>query len=281
VFSRLEIGNITIKLNSRRLLNAVLSSYNVSDGDVLAAIRIIDKLDKIGEQAVVDELQAIGISNAQQVITALKPESTNAKTLEKLAAYNTTEMQTFLDLCKQLSIPEQNLLIDPTLARGLDYYTGLIFEVVSADSDFGTICAGGRYDNLCALFSDQDFSGMGVAFGFERIMLLLEQQGRFTDICATSKALVTVFDPDDIASSLTIFNTLIDANIPAEIYLGSDKLAKQFKFADKKRIPFVIIAGPDELAKNEVTIRRMETGKQKTLPFDQLTRYMEGYYEAR
>lgn len=280
VFERLKIGNIRIKLNSRRLLNAVLSAYDVPEGKLLPAIRIIDKIDKIGGDAVIAELQELDVSNAKEVLTALKPESTNKATLRKLSKYDTAELQIFLELCGKLSVPDENLQLDPTLARGLDYYTGLTFEVISTDADFGTICAGGRYDDLCGLFSDQDFSGVGVAFGFERIMLLLEQQGRFQDDRASSRALVTVFNKDMTANSLAIYNTLIASSVPVEIYLGDAKLGKQFKFANKKRIPLVIIQGPDELAKNEVTIRCMETGEQEAVPLDRLAAYVENYEEA-
>ena len=275
VFARLEIGNITIKFNSRRLLNAILSACGVAEDKLLPAIRIIDKLDKIGEVAVTRELQELGVQNAEKVIAALKPEENNTKTLQKLAVYDTTEIEAFLKLCKQLAVPEESLQLDPTLARGLDYYTGLTFEVVSADYDFGTICAGGRYDNLCGMFSDQDFSGMGVAFGFERIMLLLEQLDRLQNVSTSSRALVTIFNDDMRVNSLVIYNTLITSGIPAEIYLGGDKLGKQLKFADKKQIPLVIIQGPGELVKDEVTVRSMETGEQSTMPSDQLASYIK------
>lgn len=280
VFGRLGIGNIKIKLNSRRLLNAILSAYDIPEDKLLPVIRIIDKIDKIGDAAVVAELQELGILNAKEVLTALKPEPTNETTLQKLDKYDTSELQTFLKLCSTLSVPDENLQVDPTLARGLDYYTGLTFEVISTDADFGTICAGGRYDNLCGLFSDQDFSGMGIAFGFERIMLLLEQQGRFQNDRASSRALITVFNKDMATNSLAIYNTLITSNVPVEIYLEDDKLGKQFKFADKKCIPLVIIQGPDELAKNKVTIRRMETGEQEAVPLDKLAAYIENYEET-
>ncbi len=281
VFERLKIDDITIKLNSRRLLNEVLAAYKVEPDKFIAVIRVIDKLDKIGSDSVTELLQNIGIKNAKEILEALTPAATNEETLAKLKDYDTSELQTFLDYCRELKVPEANLQIDPTLARGLDYYTGLTFEVVSGAADFGTICAGGRYDDLCAMFSDKDFSGVGVSFGFERIMLLLEELELFNDDSPSSQALVTIFDEDSIDASLRIYSKLAKANIPAEIYLDSGKLAKQVKFADKKRIPFVIIQGPDELASNSVTIKRLENGKQKTLPVSQMAAYLKGYYEAK
>ena len=279
VFDRLAINNIKIKINTRRLLNEILADFGITKDKQIDVIRIIDKLDKIGKSAVINGLLELGIKNANKLIATLEPQNSNLDTLKKLAKYDTAEMQTFLKLCKYLKVPDDIMQIDPTLARGLDYYTGLIFEVVSASSDFGTICAGGRYDGLGAMFSNQNFSGMGVAFGFERIMLILEEQGKLQANNASSKAMVAVMDNNQ-AAAIQILNSLIEADVPAEIYLGSEKLAKQLKFADKKGIPLVIIQGPDEIAKNEATIKRMETGKQKTLPLNMLKAYIMGENDA-
>jgi len=281
IFDKLRIPDIIIKANSRRLMNAILQSCGIKQKDMMAIIRIIDKIDKIGEQAVIVELQKIGISSAEKIIKTLKPEDTNANTLQKLQKYGISELEELLNYCGSFDVLEKNLQIDPTLARGLDYYTGLTFEVINQDSDFGTICAGGRYDNLCGLFCDKDFSGIGVSFGFERIMLLLEKLNLFQGVSSSSKALVAIFDKSSIKDSLEIYNTLIKAKVPAEIYLEPSKLAKQFKFADKKQISFVVIQGPEEQEKNEITVKRMQNGKQKTIPLNQLVSYLENFYEAK
>ncbi|MDA2921834.1 histidine--tRNA ligase [Patescibacteria group bacterium AH-259-L07] len=281
VFEKLEIPNIMIKVNSRRLMNAILRFYGVNQSEITSIIRIIDKITKIGEEAVVSELQKMGINNAQKIIETLTPDDTNKNTLKKLERYDISELEEFLSYCADLEIPEKNLQIDPTLARGLDYYTGLTFEVVSEDADFGSICAGGRYDNLCGLFSDKDFSGVGVAFGFERIMLLLEKLKLFRSNNAPSQALVTIFDENSIKDALQTYSKLIEAGIAAEIYFESKKLSKQFKFADKKQIPFVLIRGPEEREKGEITIKRMQSGKQKTISLNQLVSYLSNYYETQ
>jgi len=281
VFDRLKISNVKIKINSRRLLNDILSFFGVLEDKVLPAIRLIDKLEKIGEDSVIDELNKIGVKNAREIIETLKPGNNNIITLNKLNKFNVDDINNFLGLSKQLSVPDENILIDPTLARGLDYYTGLVFEVIAPGSDLGAICAGGRYDNLCSLFSDQDFSGIGVAFGFERIMMLIEKDKLFDNSASNSKVLVTIFDNDQVYNALSVYNNLINVGIPAEIYMGTDKLAKQLKFADKKGIPFVVIQGPEEIEREEIIIRRMDTGLQKVLSKDQLVSYMRGYYEAK
>lgn len=281
VFSRLGIPDIIIKVNSRRLTDEVLRSLNVNQEKINSVIHVIDKIAKIGDKAAILELQKIGFKSAQKMLKALKPEGTNESTLSKFSRYDVSELKEFFSYCKKIDVPENSLQIDPMLARGIDYYTGLIFEAVSADADFGTICAGGRYDNLCGLFCNKNFSGIGVSFGFERIMLLLEKLNLFQEGGSSSKALIAIFDKNSIPDSLEIYNTLIKAKVPAEIYLEPAKLAKQFKFADKKQIPFVVIQGPEEREQNEVTVKRMQNGKQKTIPLNLLVSYLSNYYEAK
>ncbi len=274
VFDKLGLPDITVKVNSRRLMNAVLQACEVSPENILPAIRSIDKIDKISERAVISELQKIGISKAKQILKTLQPDGSNASKLEKLSQYGISELEEFLSYSAKLGVPENNLQIDPTLARGLDYYTGLTFEVVGKDQDFGSLCGGGRYDDLCGLFSDKDFSGVGVAFGFERIMLLLEKLDLFPKNAATSQILVTIFDENSIGDSLQIYNTLIKAGLPAEIYFEAGNLSKQFKFADKKQIPLVLVRGPKERAAKEIIVKRMDDGTQKTIPARQLLFYI-------
>ncbi|MEK9165572.1 MAG: histidine--tRNA ligase [Patescibacteria group bacterium] len=274
VFSLLGIPDIIIKVNARRLMDKVLRSLNVSLDKINSVIHIIDKIAKIGDKAAAAELHKIGFQNGQKIFQTLRPEGTNKSTLAKFLRYDVSELEEFFSYCQKFEVPDASLQIDTMLARGLDYYTGLIFEVVSQDADFGTICAGGRYDNLCGMFCGKDFSGIGVSFGFERIMLLLEKLNLFRGGSSSSKVLVAIFDKNSIKDSLEIYNTLIKAKVPAEIYLEPAKLAKQFKFADKKQIPFVVIQGPEEREKNEITIKRMQSGKQKTIPINQMVIYL-------
>jgi histidyl-tRNA synthetase len=264
-----------VKVNSRRLINEILKSFGVTQDKVISVITSIDKLVKIGEKAVLEELSEI--PNAEKILQAMKPKETNEKTLENLSKYDLSEMKEFLSNCKALGIDDKYIELDPSLARGLDYYTGMIFEGVSENSDFGTLCGGGRYDNLCGLFSKESFSGVGVAFGFERIILLLEEMGEFKDVRLNSKALVTIFE--DQNDALNTFSQLTASGVNCEVYPEPATIGKQLKFADRKGIPFVIIRGPEEIEKEEVTIKFMESGKQKTIPYNQLSTYITNYYE--
>jgi histidyl-tRNA synthetase len=266
-----------VKINSRRLINEILKSLKVPEEKFISVITIIDKLEKIGEREVLKELS--DLPNPEKILKAIKPKSTTQETLANLSNYDLSEINEFLANCKALGIDDKYIEFDPSLARGLDYYTGMVFEGVSENSDFGTLCGGGRYDNLCGIFCKEDFSGVGVAFGFERIMLLLEEMGELNDIALNSKALITIFDKESKEDSLQVYADLAESGVNCEVYPDLESLRKQFKFANKKGIPFVIIRGPEEVEKKEVTIKFMKSGKQKTIPLNQLSNYIINYYE--
>ena len=273
IFLAIGIEDFIIKINSRRLLNAVLADYSVPQDMLTAVIRVIDKINKIGNAAVTAELEALGMHNAGSLFELLQERHSNKETLQHLSCFDISDIDVFFDYCAALSVPESYLTFDPTLARGLDYYTGLTFEVLDREAEFGTLCAGGRYDHLCMLFSDNDLSGTGVSFGFERIMLMLEKLGCLNDAKVKTNVLVTLFDAQE-RSALTLYDTLIKAGIAAEIYFEADKLGKQFKYAHKKKIPLVLMQGPEEIADKIVTIKRMQDGSQKKLPQSQTIPYL-------
>lgn len=278
VFSELGFKDFRIMTNSRRLMNNVLQSFEVPADKAMGAIRVIDKLAKIGEEAVVAELEKLDIKNAKSLLDTLKPEATTAETLKKLKNYDTKEIETLLSYCKTLQIDDSLISFNPSLARGLDYYTGIIFEVESlANPELGALCAGGRYDNLCGLFCKESFSGMGVAFGFERIMIAMEERGEFENLSLNTQVLVAIFDEASTNDALAIYEQLTSVGINSEIYFEASKLKKQFSYADKKQIPFVVIQGPEEKLAGEVTIKSMQSGKQKAISVSQLTDYIQNY----
>lgn len=270
VFKSLGFEGFKLRVNSRRLINALIESLkiNINPPDI---IRAIDKWRKIGEEGVKMELLDKGMDTKAiaKMLTVLKSKD--------LSAYDTTEIAEFMSLCEQFKIEKKYIVFDPFLARGLDYYTGLTYEVELSGINLGSPCGGGRYDNLCGMFCKEQFSGVGVAFGFERIMLALEELGKLQNIPLNSKVLVTIFDQKSTRDSLEIYDLLLNANVNSEIYFSPEKLSKQFKYAEKKSIPFVIIRGPDEKKQNEITIKVMQSGKQKTVPLNQLISYINGY----
>ena len=278
VFLELGIVNIKIQLNSRRLVNDILRKLEL-ENYCAEILRTIDKFDKIGEENVKVELEKIIDSQVkvETLLNLLRPEANNEATLAKLKGYDTEDVKRLLELCKSFQIPNQYLVFNPRLARGLDYYTGIIFEVIGDDLSLGSLCGGGRYDDLCGLFCREKFSGVGVSFGFERIMMILENLGKLKDVPLNSNVLVTLFDDQSYEDALTVYSLLVDAGIQCEIYFQPDKLQKQLKYADKKRIPFVVLRGSDEIKNQAVTVKALQIGKQKTIPLNQLVSYLQGY----
>ncbi|OGI59995.1 histidine--tRNA ligase [Candidatus Nomurabacteria bacterium RIFCSPHIGHO2_01_FULL_38_19] len=278
VFTTIGFKNFTIKFNSRRLINSILDGLKISSEKQSSVIRILDKLKKIDRKSIIAELDPlINESTANQLLDIVSITGTTREKLELLNKYEIKEIDEFVNLARLFNIPEENLFFDPSLARGLDYYTGIIFEVFIPEVPIGAVCAGGRYDDLCSLFCPEQFSGVGVAFGFDRIIVAMEELGLFKDLTLNSQVLVTYFDLDALPASVQLLNDIQMSGINAEIYFEPAKISKQMKYADKKQIPFVVICGPEKVSRNEVTIKMMKTGRQKTIPQNQITNYFKGY----
>jgi histidyl-tRNA synthetase len=272
VFLLLNIS-VVIKINNRKLLSGIAEIAGESDKitDITVAI---DKIEKIGMEAVIDELSSKGISD--KAIKKLKPllalKGTAGEKLENLenilSASETglkgiVELKTLFRYLENSNI-KSNVELDLTLARGLNYYTGAIIEVKSADVSIGSICGGGRYDDLTGIFGLQGVSGVGVSFGADRIYDVLAHLKLFNEMkVAGTKVLIVNFGDAELSYNLNIISALHKQGISAELYPDASKLKKQMAYADSKKIPFVIIAGEDEIKHNEVTVKNMQTGEQK------------------
>lgn len=276
VMQDLGFPEYIIKFNSRRLINSVLEGLAIQEYNYAKVLQTLDKLDKIGRPAVAEELaNVLDASTVEKLLSTLVPEN-SADVFSQLAGYDTTEVERFIELCEELKIPKSNMQFDPSLARGLDYYTGIIYEVVLPNMQIGAVCGGGRYDDLCGMFTTKQLSGVGVAFGFDRLVLALEELGMLDALGLNSQVLVTYFDDSTLPQALAASTALQEAGINTEMYFEAVKLSKQFTYANAKRIPFVVVIGPDEAANDTVTIKIMATGKQKTIPSNQLTTYFRG-----
>ena len=212
------------------------------------AIATIDKLQKIGKEGVLKELGDKGI-----------PASTLDEVLNKKPTENLEKIIRLLN--------NPRVVFDPTLARGLDYYTGLIFEIEIEGYSAGSVCGGGRYDNLIGMFAGKDIPAVGFAFGFDRLVEAMDELNLFPTDLATTKVLVTVFSDDLRNKSIEVANKLRENDINTELYLDDAKMEKQLKYADQKGIPFVVIIGPDEAKNNTVTLKNMKTREQQTDSF--------------
>lgn len=272
VYQRLQI-KVLIKLNNRKILSGIAEVIGESEN--LTHITVaIDKLDKIGLQKVNEELLSKGIS--REAVGKLQPilnlHGSNAEKLQQLKTVlgsseiglqGVLEMETLFDLCA--TVPMNAVLsLDLTLARGLNYYTGVIIEVIASDVQIGSISGGGRYDNLTGMFGMPGVSGVGISFGAERIYDVLTQLDLFPENRSEqTRILFVCFGEKEQTYCLPLLKTLRGLGINAELYPDLDKMRKQMSYADQQNIPFVGIVGENEMRENKVMLRNMKTGDQQ------------------
>lgn len=253
IYSALKL-NVTIKINDRANLQDLDKRY----------VAAIDKLDKIGESEVLSEMVDKGMTseNAREALSTLqnKPMTEN--------------LQMIIEALKWMGKDIFKVKYEPTLARGLDYYTGMIFETVM-DGSTGSLCSGGRWDKMIGLFTGLDYPAVGFGLGFDRTVETLEEKGLLPESVIT-KVLVTIFSMELGQQAIDAAKMLRDKGINTELYLDADvKIDKQLKYADQKGIPFVVIIGPKEAEENSATVKNMKTGEQKTVPLEQLGKSVE------
>jgi len=279
VFSRLGV-RVQIKINNRKILTGIAEVIGASDKIVDITVAI-DKLDKIGEDGVVAELTEKGLSEEQ--IGKLRPiinlSGSNAEKLSTIAQVlsgseaglkGVEETRFILDTLQQLSLRNQ-IELDLTLARGLSYYTGAIFEVKALDTPMGSISGGGRYDNLTGIFGLPGLSGVGISFGVDRIYDVLGALNLYPDdALQTSRVLFINFGDRETSYQLPILARVRQAGIRAELYPDQSKMKKQMSYANQKQIPFVVLAGESEMAQGKVTLKNMLTGEQSLVSPDEL-----------
>ena len=274
VFARFGV-NVTLKVNNRKILSGIAEI--VGELDRLTDITVaIDKLDKIGLDNVNAEMREKGVSaeaveKLQPIILLSGSNEEKLATLKNVLAESETglkgieEIETILGLLSSANL-RLTLEIDLTLARGLNYYTGAIFEVKANDVEMGSISGGGRYDNLTGVFGLQGLSGVGISFGADRIYDVLNQLDLYPkETVNATKILFVCFGDAEIAYSMPLVKEVRNAGIPAEIYPTPSKMKKQLGYADSKNIKYVAIVGSDEMEQKKVTLKNMETGEQEML----------------
>jgi histidyl-tRNA synthetase len=284
VFRKFRISTV-IKINNRKVLAGIASYIGGSDRIIDITVAL-DKFDKIGAENVNSELRSKGLSDNS--ISGLQPFlqltgnfSEKLNVLSELLSGSAVglkgieELKTLFELI-QGSLFNSRIELDLTLARGLNYYTGAIIEVKSSDVGIGSICGGGRYDNLTGVFGMEGVSGVGISFGADRIYDVLNQLNLFDESKASSTQVMIVnFGDNETLYALKILDLLHGLNIRSELYPDSAKLKKQISYADSKKIPYVIIAGEDEITNDNLTIKIMSTGEQKKLKLKELPSFVE------
>lgn len=282
VFAAFGLKDYTIKINNRKVLTGMSEVIGEpgKEGDLCTAI---DKLDKIGWEKVQEELAQRGFvdeSIAKLSPMVNQPFTANSKTLEFYAdflASSSTGMKGLEELGEVFSLlhafgeSQEFISVDPMLARGLSYYTGAIFEVKVNNVSIGSVSGGGRYDNLTGVFGLPDVSGVGFSFGVDRIYDVLEELGLFGAVTySSSKVMVAYFGEEEKVYGIKILQELRNKGISAEIYPEVAKIKKQFTYADKKNIPFVIIIGSEEMKTGKLTLKNMVSGAQDVMGIGQI-----------
>ncbi|MEH1007043.1 histidine--tRNA ligase [Winogradskyella sp. ECml5-4] len=286
VFSALKLEGVTIKINNRKILSGIAEVIGAQDKLIDFTVAL-DKLDKIGEEKVKDEMRSKGISedgiSKLQPLFTLKGDFGNQ--IESLKSILNTseiglkgieELEFINTAISNLELKTAKLQLDVTLARGLNYYTGAIFEVSAPEGvKMGSIGGGGRYDDLTGIFGLKDMSGVGISFGLDRIYLVLEELGLFpSTITESTKVLFINFGDEEALFSLNAVTKLRQANVKAELFpdaaVSGKQMKKQMNYANRRNIPFVVLVGEEEVKAKLFTLKNMDSGAQNKLSFDEL-----------
>jgi histidyl-tRNA synthetase len=278
VFARLGLVGVITKVNHRGVLAALMESAKVPTERRVAALTILDKLDKVGPDGVRVELVGIGLSDAtvERLMEAIGVSGASDTVVERLRALvgehgegvaALRELEAVFSYLAAVGVPQDRYTFDVALVRGLGYYTGPIFESVLTGSTLGSLGGGGRYDRLIGQFIGRDLPCTGVSFGVERIFDALEEQHLLTDeIATTTQALVTLFSAEMVPEALALATALRQAGIRTEVYPEPRELRTQLAFANKKGIPLAVLLGPDELAAGAVVLRDLGSSTQRAVP---------------
>ena len=284
IFTKLGFSDFTIKINNRKILNGLFQSLGQKENAV-EILRIIDKIEKIGKENVIEELRKINIEDGviNKIIDFIEIRGTNSEKLEKLKSLG-IENETFNKGIEELEfvannmslfgVPEENYMIDLTIARGLDYYTGTVYETFLNDyRELGSICSGGRYENLAEYYTDKKLPGVGISIGLTRLFYKLNELNLIKTNKKSISDILIIPMTEDLSTAIRIATKLRNQGIKTEIYLNNKKLKAKFKYADKLEIPYVIIIGEDEIRNNVVKLKDMKTGEEKEVSMDDLDNF--------
>ena len=276
---KLGFENFTIKINNRKILNGLYESIGQKENSV-AIMRIIDKLDKIGEEAVKEELLKIDIptNTINTIIEFIKIEGTIDEKIEKLKNLK-IENEIFLKGVEELEevvknirlfgVPENNFTVDLTIARGLDYYTGTVYETfLNEYRELGSICSGGRYENLAENYTDKKLPGVGISIGLTRLFFKLNELNLIKADKKSISNIIIIPMTENKTMPLKLAMELRNLGINTEIYLSDKKLKAKMKYADKLEIPYVIVIGDDEIECKKIKLKNMKTGEETEVDFN-------------
>ena len=275
LFSRLGLKRFQIRINNRKILNGFYALLGLSEksGDIM---RTVDKLDKIGADKVreilIDDF-AISASDVDEVLKFINIRGTNAEVLAALEGYRgrnemfdagLDELTTVAKYLGSFGVPESNFAVDLTIARGLDYYTGTVYETTLLDHpEIGSVCSGGRYDNLAEFYTNKKLPGVGISIGLTRLFYVLGEQGMLNPALNTAPADALILPmTEDFSAAVQLATALRAAGLRAQLYTEPKKFKSKMNYADKLHVPFVLFLGEDEISTNVVSVKNMTSGEQ-------------------
>ncbi len=277
------VRDYVLRVNHRQILNALFAGAGVRDPQAMAAIfRIVDKLDKVGQPAVAEELSrtGLGADAVERITTFLGLRGTLSSVMAELQRYGggddlggVAALREVLAHVAAFGVPLDRIEIDVSIARGIDYYTGLVYETVLKEKpELGSIMSGGRYDHLIELLAERPVPAVGISMGLDRLVAALDELGELPPPAATARVLVVAFGRDGFAASQAIARTLRQGGVPAEVSHEHAKVGPQYKYADRRAIPYVLVQGDDERARGVVKLKELATGGERETTLDQAVR---------
>jgi histidyl-tRNA synthetase len=285
ILAALGFERFQIHVNNRKVLSGLLLSLGLEE-QTTAVLRALDKLAKIGDENVAAEMQQAGVSaaKAQTILDMVQVEGSNGAILaqlweqlghNELAAQGVKDLMQLTEVFAAAEIPASRLAIDVSIARGLDYYTGTVFETLLDDlPGIGSICSGGRYDNLAALYTKQHLPGVGASLGLDRLLAAMEELGLLREVNTPAKIFIVQFTADALSQYIQLSRRLRAAGIATEVSTDAKGMGKQLKYADRKGFRFAVIGGPDELAKGVWQIKDLRGDASAEVSDEQIVDYL-------
>ena len=278
-FSNLGFNDFAIKINNRKILNGLYESLGQEENSV-EIMRIVDKLDKIGVEAVKEEISKLGVSSevTDKIIEFIQIKGSTDEILQKLEALNISnekylkgveELKEVVKYIRLFKMPEENFAIDLTIARGLDYYTGTVYETFLNDyRELGSVCSGGRYENLAENYTDKKLPGVGVSIGLTRLFYKLNELNIIKADKKSISDILIIPMTENMSVPLELGTELRKLKVNTEIYLNNKKIKAKMKYADKLEIPYVVVIGDNEIETSKVKVKEMATGKETECELD-------------
>ena len=289
VFTRLGLHRFQIRVNNRKILNGFYAMLGLTDkaGDIM---RTVDKLDKIGAEKVRDLLTAedIGLTadQAGEILAFIAIQGSNQQVLSALESYRgrnevfdqgLDELHTVVKYLSAFGVPEKNFAVDLTIARGLDYYTGTVYETTMLDHpEIGSVCSGGRYDNLAEYYTDKQLPGVGISIGLTRLFYVLQEQGMLNEALNSAPADALILPmTGDLGPAAALATQLRQAGVRTQLYTEQKKFKQKMTYADRIGVPYVLFLGDDEIAQGTVSVKDMATGEQVALLAAEAAEYLQ------